>query len=262
MASRTLPGLGLQGFWAYEEDGWHGDPGMDGNLRRLSALAQLSVIDKDLTVAPGSPSNGDIYIVGQGATGTWATQDGKIAVRDNGAWVYLDALTGLIAYVEDEGVYYRYDAGWALLLETISAPGNTKFQAFLNYRFVLPAADAWTTIPFNNAVHNDQGDFSAGSSYFTAPVTGDYMVNAAWVLSVEGASLPDWIGVGFGINGAAPANNAQHRTGPTSGGFASVNCTALLKLTAGDIVRVQAYAATNVCAVAADVNHFNGHMVP
>lgn len=73
MASRTLPGLGLQGFWAYEEDGWHGDPGMDGNLRRLSALAQLSVIDKDLTVAPGSPSNGDIYIVGQGATGTWAT---------------------------------------------------------------------------------------------------------------------------------------------------------------------------------------------
>jgi len=35
-----------------------------------------------------------------------------------------------------------------------------------------------------------------------------------------------------------------------------------LKLTAGDIVRVQAYAATKICAVTADVNHFNGFMVP
>lgn len=262
MAPRTLPGLGLRGFWAYEEDNWNGDPGMDGNLRKLSALAQLSVIDKDLTAPPGSPSDGDIYIVGQSATGGWATQDGKIALRDDGAWVFLDALTGLIAYVEDEGVYYRYDAGWALFFDTISAPGNTKFHGYLDYRQVLSSAGAWETIAINNTVHNDQGDFSGGSNLFTAPVDGYYAFDAAWVMSLEGGSVPDWIGVGFGVNGSDPVDNAQHRSGPTFGDFASVSCHAVLKLSAADTVEAMARAETNVCAIQADVNHFSGHLIP
>ena len=37
-------------------------------LRLLDGLVQLSVLDRDLTAPPGSPTDGDRYIVGSGAT--------------------------------------------------------------------------------------------------------------------------------------------------------------------------------------------------
>ena len=40
MAERTLPGLGLTGFWDLGANNWKG--GMDLNLRKLSLLVQLS----------------------------------------------------------------------------------------------------------------------------------------------------------------------------------------------------------------------------
>ena len=41
-------------------------------LSRLDAVVQLAVIDTTLTVPPGSPAEGDRYIVADGATGAWA----------------------------------------------------------------------------------------------------------------------------------------------------------------------------------------------
>lgn len=38
-------------------------------LRILDGIVQLSVKDRDLTVPPASPADGDRYIVGSGATG-------------------------------------------------------------------------------------------------------------------------------------------------------------------------------------------------
>ena len=38
-------------------------------LRILDGLVQLSVLDRDLTSPPGSPADGDRYIVASGATG-------------------------------------------------------------------------------------------------------------------------------------------------------------------------------------------------
>ncbi len=52
----------------------------------LDAVVQLAVIDKDLTVPPGSPTAGDRYIVGSSATGAWASEDGNIAAYQNSAW--------------------------------------------------------------------------------------------------------------------------------------------------------------------------------
>ena len=41
-------------------------------LRLLDGLVQLSVLDRDLTTPPGSPADGDRYIVASGGTGSWA----------------------------------------------------------------------------------------------------------------------------------------------------------------------------------------------
>jgi hypothetical protein len=82
-------------------------------LRILDGLVQLSVIDRDLTSPPGSPTDGDRFIVGSGATGDWAGWDLNIALWTDGAWLRLPPRTGWRTWVEDESLLLVYDgAGW------------------------------------------------------------------------------------------------------------------------------------------------------
>ena len=85
----------------------------NGALRILDGLVQLSVLDRNLTAPPGSPADGDRYIVGSGATGDWAGWDLNVALWTDGAWLRLPPRTGWRAWVEDEGLLLVYDgAGW------------------------------------------------------------------------------------------------------------------------------------------------------
>jgi hypothetical protein len=79
----------------------------------LDGLVQLSVLDRDLTAPPGSPGDGDRYIVGSGATGDWEGWDLNVALWTDGAWLRLPPRTGWRAWVEDEDLLLVYgDAGW------------------------------------------------------------------------------------------------------------------------------------------------------
>jgi hypothetical protein len=49
-------------------------------LRAFDQLIMPTVLSNALAAPPSSPSNGDAYIVVQGATGAWTSQDNKIAV--------------------------------------------------------------------------------------------------------------------------------------------------------------------------------------
>ena len=113
-------------------------------LRILDGLVQLSVLDRDLTAPPGSPADGDRYIVASGATGDWAGWDLNVALWTDGAWLRLPPRTGWRAWVEDEGLLLVYDgAGWvgttpttlqnlALLGLGTTADGSNPFSAKLN----------------------------------------------------------------------------------------------------------------------------------
>jgi hypothetical protein len=78
-------------------------------LRILDGLVQLSVHDRDLTAPPGSPSDGDRYIVASGATGAWAGWDLNVALWTDGAWLRLAPRAGWRSWVEDEGLLLVYD---------------------------------------------------------------------------------------------------------------------------------------------------------
>ena len=84
----------------------------------LQALLN-GIIDKDLSTPPGSPSEGDAYIVASGGTGAWASRDDNIAVYYNGAWLFIPgfddsntkitigvAQEGLRVWVIDENAWY------------------------------------------------------------------------------------------------------------------------------------------------------------
>jgi len=91
MAQRTLPGIGLIGFWDLGYDGWKVEN--DGNLQLLSALVQASVLSM-VAATPGSPTDGDMHIF----TAAHPTEPNKLAIRDAGAWVYVTPREGAWVY--------------------------------------------------------------------------------------------------------------------------------------------------------------------
>ncbi len=84
------------------------------NLAQVKALIaekdwQESVLDKDLTAPPGSPSDGDRYWGGAGLTGAWATHDNTIIDRVDGAWTFTTPDKGTAFVAEDENLAYWWD---------------------------------------------------------------------------------------------------------------------------------------------------------
>lgn len=84
----------------------------------LDTLVQLSVLDKDLSAPPGSPVEGDTYIVagvegGGTATGAWIGWETRVARYIDGTWrSYLPGAgggAGWLAFVQDEGSLYVFD---------------------------------------------------------------------------------------------------------------------------------------------------------
>lgn len=106
---RTLPGLAIKGFWTAGTSGWDGASMMDGNWLKLSVTAQLTALSR-VTALPGSPTDGQIYIVPSGGDAN------KVAVRDNGAWTYYVPVTGWRAWVVDEATEVVWNGtAWSAL---------------------------------------------------------------------------------------------------------------------------------------------------
>lgn len=79
-------------------------------LRLIDGFSRAtSVKDKDLSTPPGSPSNGDSYIVGASPTGDWASQANSIAFYTESAWFFIAPIAGNMAFVQDENAWYEYD---------------------------------------------------------------------------------------------------------------------------------------------------------
>lgn len=85
-------------------------------LRMLDALVQLAVASRALGVPPGTPANGERYIVAAGGSGAWAGWDGSIACFVDGTWMRLVPQQGWRAWVADENVFAVFDgAAWTPL---------------------------------------------------------------------------------------------------------------------------------------------------
>ena len=70
---------------------------------------QESVLDRDLTAPPGSPSAGDRYLIASGGSGAWSGKDDQITEWDGTAWVFSPPDEGFCTRVEDENILVIYD---------------------------------------------------------------------------------------------------------------------------------------------------------
>ena len=85
-------------------------------LRRLDALVQVAVQSAALAAPPGSPAEGQRWIVAAAATGVWSGQSGKIAVWQDGAWAFYAPLDGWTAVDVSTDTLLLYNGGagtWA-----------------------------------------------------------------------------------------------------------------------------------------------------
>jgi hypothetical protein len=87
-------------------------------LNIVDVVAQLNVIDRNLTAPPGSPAEGALYIIATGGTGAWSGQDGKLAIYFSG-WYFIAPKEGFQAWVADEDIVVIYDgSAWVTQLGT------------------------------------------------------------------------------------------------------------------------------------------------
>ncbi|MCB5176270.1 DUF2793 domain-containing protein [Microvirga lenta] len=82
-------------------------------LASLDALVHLAVKERNRVAAPGSPQEGDRYLLGSDAAGVFAGHGGEIALFDLGSWRFLVPRPGWRAYVEAEDAILVFDgAQW------------------------------------------------------------------------------------------------------------------------------------------------------
>jgi hypothetical protein len=71
-------------------------------LARADALAAGRAERRDLSAPPASAADGEVFIVGQGAIGDWAGQDGALALFLNGGWEVVAPWQGATFWVAAE----------------------------------------------------------------------------------------------------------------------------------------------------------------
>ncbi|MEO0882822.1 MAG: DUF2793 domain-containing protein [Pseudomonadota bacterium] len=70
-------------------------------LRRLDALVQISVLDRNRTDPPAAPAAGQRHIIASGAAGDWTDQDNSIAAWQDDAWAFFQPNPGWLVWQED-----------------------------------------------------------------------------------------------------------------------------------------------------------------
>ncbi len=138
-------------------------------VRLLDALVQMSVKSRTLTAPPGSPADGDRYIVAAGATGAWATWDLNIAYYVDGAWMKLVPQQGWLAWIEAEAAHLRWDGtAWGGLSSSGSVAWGAITGTLSNQTDLQAALDGKAATSHTHTASQISDSTAAGRSMLTA----------------------------------------------------------------------------------------------
>ena len=118
-------------------------------LRILDALVQLAVLDRDLSVPPGSPAEGQRWIVKATGTGAWAGHDNAIAAWQDGGWDFYVPQAGWIAYAADENAMIGWNgSAWT---DAVAVPAVLNNMTLLGIGTTADATNP-LSVKLNNAL--------------------------------------------------------------------------------------------------------------
>ncbi len=193
----TTPNFGLPAL-ATGQDG--AETLLNTGLQQIDALMHLAVESRSTTAEPGSPANGQIWLVPTSATGTdWAGEDGKLAHYYDG-WTFTAPVEGVVMWVKDEDASWTYDGTlWlgeelTLLLSVNDADTITSAAVDLGgmdtaiFKLHVPDAYLWMSAHFA-AVHDGEGEGGLGDWTLAAKVGAAEAGTAAYALSESAATV-------------------------------------------------------------------------
>lgn len=178
-------------------------------LTTIDALMNTSVLDKDLATPPGSPSDGDVYIVAASATGDWAGEEGNLAAY-NAGWTFITPKEGVMLWVADESIFYFFDGSdWTQIIKQIGRTAVWVPAASFTPNAGSEGAGALTAIEvtggkphikgmeFNNSgVHRAQTALQLPQSWNA----GGVEVKVHWLTRVSGTNTVRWLVTGASIS--------------------------------------------------------------
>jgi hypothetical protein len=164
-------------------------------LARLDAVAQLRVASSTLSSPPAAADEGAGYLVAAGASGDWAGQAGRIAVRSNGGWVFLAPRAGWRAWDEARGGQLLHDGtGWVADAVVASANGaGTTWRVLEFDHVVVPGASNATAVAIPA-----QAQVVGVTGRVIAALTGAGL--SAWRIGVAGSDNRYGSGLGIALN--------------------------------------------------------------
>ncbi len=119
-------------------------------IMTIDAILNRGAIDKDLNTPPGSPTDGDLYIVGGSPTGGWSSNALDLAYYQT-TWKFINPNEGMALWVNDENVVYTFD-------------GTAWIAAGINYLsdVVISSASTGQVLKYNgsNWVNGSENDIA------------------------------------------------------------------------------------------------------
>lgn len=208
-----------------------------------------STVQNRTAVPPGSPNEGEAYIIAPGATGDWSGLDNQVAQRRGGIWNYYLPADGWRFYNATDTLIWKYNGSiWEIYIAGDVPPAAT-FQSIQPYEtpFTTPTltGGAWENLVFPS--HNLVGtEFSYNNTTGDLTYTG---ANAICIMSFSivfsGVTLAD--GDQFNIR---IVNQAETQELVLSGVYITDKtieasaCSANLmrQLNTGDIIKLQIFS--------------------
>ena len=118
---------------------------LNAALRRLDALVQLTVISIS-NAPPGSPSDGDRYIVGSSPSGAWVGHESDVAAYIGTGWAYFTPAAGWLAFVQNLSALHIFGAGSPIGWDELTTGGGggggggfdplTTFEYYNDFNYV------------------------------------------------------------------------------------------------------------------------------
>lgn len=91
---------------------------------------------------PATPVEGEAWLVAGGATGEWTGEDGKLALRQSGNWLYAAPSEGMRLFDKSSAQVLLYHGGW----QRPSAPAEPSGGAVIDAEARAAIADLVTAL--------------------------------------------------------------------------------------------------------------------
>jgi hypothetical protein len=236
-------------------------------LRILDGLVQLCA-QSAVTTAPPPAVDGQSWLVPAGATGAWAGQAGKVAMRHDGGWLFLTPRTGWRAWVADEAGTRVYQGGsWQAYgissLQDVpalgigmTAPGGTPLSAKLNDvlltgRYAAEGGTGDMVLRANKEAATDDLGLALQVDYATRALVGLFGSNALRLaVSADGTTFKDGMSIDNGSGIVSQPNLPRFKATTNFDNFCAVNAWIRIAINTAQYNAQGCFNATTNCFTA------------